>query len=270
MKSIIVATDFSASAEQATDYAARLCQRLQASLVLVHTYQMPVTMSDMPVMMVSAEELKNSAEKSLMQSKDAILQMFPDLAVQVEARMGDLVDEINSLCDEMTPVAVVIGSKGYTGLERLLFGNTSMSVVRHCRFPVITLSAEGPARLPQKAALATDLKNIDSMPADRVMNILQALGARLHIIHVAAGDEKVPDATKASLEMMFQPIHEGFTTIKDEEVVDGVNRFIYQHGIDMLIVMPQEHNLFEKVFFRLHTEGLIESTQIPVMAIHPQ
>ena len=101
MKPIIVATDFSASAEYAMQYAARLATQLHTSLHLLHTYQMPVSMSDMPVMMVSVEELKNSTDRSLQQAAEQLQKSFSGLDVHTEGRLGDLVEELNELCDSM-------------------------------------------------------------------------------------------------------------------------------------------------------------------------
>ena len=65
MNIIVVPTDFSPSADNAMKYAAELAQTVNASLLLVHVYQIPVSMSDVPVLMISAEELKVNADKGL-------------------------------------------------------------------------------------------------------------------------------------------------------------------------------------------------------------
>jgi len=41
MKRILVPTDFSPAAENATAYAAQLARQIEASLVLLHVYQLP-------------------------------------------------------------------------------------------------------------------------------------------------------------------------------------------------------------------------------------
>ena len=71
MKTIVVPTDFSASAEHASIYAAELAKSINATVLLLHVYQMPITMSDFPVLIISAEELKNNADKGLQRAKEA-------------------------------------------------------------------------------------------------------------------------------------------------------------------------------------------------------
>ena len=64
MKTIIVPTDFSPIATNAMNFAADMAANIDASVMLFHVYQVPVSMSDVPVVMVSAEELRRSSERN--------------------------------------------------------------------------------------------------------------------------------------------------------------------------------------------------------------
>ena len=76
MKIILVPTDFSASAENAMVYAGHLARKLDASVLLLHVYQIPISMNDVPVMMVSAEELRHNAEQGLDRSRVILSYVF--------------------------------------------------------------------------------------------------------------------------------------------------------------------------------------------------
>jgi hypothetical protein len=49
MKTILAITDFSPAATNATDYAADMAMAMNASLTLLHVYQLPVTYGDTPL-----------------------------------------------------------------------------------------------------------------------------------------------------------------------------------------------------------------------------
>src|SRR6187402_1825308 len=72
MKTIIVPTDFSPIATNAINFAADMATNINASLLLLHVYQVPVSMTDVPVVMISTEELKKSSESKLQELKDAL------------------------------------------------------------------------------------------------------------------------------------------------------------------------------------------------------
>ena len=266
MKPIIVATDFSASAEYAMQYAARLATQLHTSLYLLHTYQMPVSMSDMPVMMVSVEELKNSTDRSLQQAAEQLQKSFPGLEVQTEGRLGDLVEELNELCDSMQPFAVVLGTKGYKGIEKLLFGNTPISVIRHCHYPVIAVPEKATAAQPTNIVLATDLQNLDEIPAEQIISLVRLFGAKLHLVHIRDGAEPGVGAREALIEKLSEA-HPVFHSVTDDNVVEGLQRYVDESKADLLMALPHKHNLYERMFFRLHTEGLIDKSPVPVMCL---
>src|SRR5688572_6852639 len=90
MKQIIVATDFSVPAEYAMLYAGQLAQKTGSGLILLHVFQVPVSMSEVPVLMVSVEEWKHNAEIGLERAKEQVLQSFPGIAIETESRLGDV------------------------------------------------------------------------------------------------------------------------------------------------------------------------------------
>jgi nucleotide-binding universal stress UspA family protein len=65
MKTIIVPTDISPIATNAMNFAADMAVNINASLTLLHVYQVPVSMTDVPVVMASADELRKSSEEKL-------------------------------------------------------------------------------------------------------------------------------------------------------------------------------------------------------------
>ena len=54
---ILVPTDFSDNARNAAVYAAQLAKKLDARLVLLHAYMLAAPVSEVPYMMVNAEEM---------------------------------------------------------------------------------------------------------------------------------------------------------------------------------------------------------------------
>ncbi len=119
MKTIVVATDFSAPAENAMLYAGQLANSINASVLLFHAYQVPVGMNDIPVLMISTDELKTNAEAGLNRAKELLKKNFASLDVQTESRLGDAVDELNDVCEKINPLLIVVGKHGASGVQQL-------------------------------------------------------------------------------------------------------------------------------------------------------
>ena len=123
MKKIIVATDFSSAAFNAAVYGAHMAMAIDADLVLLHVYSMPLVYSEVPVT-VSAEEIRTAAEANMTQLKQQLEKRLEGkLKIDMEIRMGSFFHELKIVCAHLRPYTVVMGSQGTSATERLLFGS---------------------------------------------------------------------------------------------------------------------------------------------------
>lgn len=262
MRTIVVPTDFSSSAEHAGLYAAQLAKALNASILLLHVYQMPVTMSDFPVLIVSSEELKKNADEALKKVKAALQQTLPGVPVETESRLGDLIDEIKEVCEKREVIALVAGTKDLSGFERLLLGNTTLSIIRHCSFPVIAVPEGAEIKLPLKLALAVDLLNVEEIPVAKILDLVSRLHAELHLVHVEMKDEHFSE-NDLPVELKGARFH----SLKETDITQGIQQFVQLNNIDLLAVLPHKHNLYERLFFKGHTTELVTAMPVPVLCI---
>lgn len=260
MKTILVPTDFSPSADNAMNYAAQLAQRIGASIFLVHAYQIPVSTNEVPVLMVSAQELKNGADRGLERVSDQLQRDYPSLNIRTESRLGDVVDEIEDLCTKLKPLAIVVGKHGATGVERLLFGSTTLSLIRHLQYPIISVPETTAFEL-RNIALAADNSDLSSQE-NRIRDIVQTLNARLHIVHVQENGKETP-----GLKNLLPDLQPVYQTIRNHEFVAGIDNYVRTHAIDLLLILPHKHGLIERLFFKTHTAELIEKLRIPILSM---
>lgn len=265
MKPVIALTDFTPAADNATHYAAKLCKELGAPLSLLHVYQIPITMSDMPVIMVSAEELKKNADNGLMRVKEELINHSPDLQITINSRIGDVADEVNELTKEETPLAVVLGRNKYSGFERALFGSTAISLLRGFQYPVITVPEDYTFQNFNNVVLATDLQNLDATPVDAIKTIFQNLPISLHILHVTNDNDEPKDANPLLLKL--QSLNPQYHLVHNSDVTKGIEEFIEKINANLLLVLPHHHKWFESLFTKQHSNDIIRHVNIPVLSI---
>jgi len=262
MNTIVALTDFSVAADNALRYAATLAQKCGVNLVLLHVYQIPVTMNDMPVILVSADELKKNADKRLLQAKEELESTFSSLVVQSESLLGDVVYEVQEWCKKNHPLAIVIGTHESSTAERLFFGSNATGIVRHLTCPVFTVPESYTQFTFNNAILATDLSNMDNFPAGKITLLVQALNMKLQVVHVEEREADQPFSIPA-----LEPLQPSYHWIKEEDVNQCLLNLVQQPDTDLMIVLPHEHNLIERLFFNLHTEKLIHRTSKPLLTI---
>lgn len=262
MNTIVALTDFSAASDNALRYAAALAHQTAADLTLLHVYQIPVTMNDMPVILISADELKQNADKRLQQAKEELTSAFGNLMIHTESLLGDVVYEVQEWCKERNPLAVVIGTYESSSAEHLVFGSNATDIVRHLVHPVFTIPQTYTEYRFNNAILATDLSNMKAFPANKIVQLLHALKSKLQVVHVNEREPEQPLSIPS-----LEPLQPSYRWIKEEDVNQCLLKLVQQPETDLLIVLPHEHSLIERLFFNLHTEKLIRHTSKPILTI---
>ena len=89
MKTIIVPTDFSPAATNAMNYAADMALALKAEILLFHAYSIPVVLGEVPIALLSVDELKASAEAGVEKTKKDLEHITSGkIKIRTLARLG--------------------------------------------------------------------------------------------------------------------------------------------------------------------------------------
>lgn len=274
MKTIIIPTDFSPTATNAMHYGVDMAKAIHASIILLHVYQVPVSYTDTPIVLVSVEELKKEAEQKLEKLHKEVEHLTSgSIKIYTEARLGNIADEIENLCEKVRPFAVVMGSKGSSGIEKVLFGSTTLTAIRHLTWPVICVP---PGKVfgngINKIGFACDFKNIvETTPAAAIKTFVQEFNAELHILNVDYHNKQFRPETpeqSALLHTMLENVKPVYDFIEHKDIEDGLNEFAEKNNIDLLITIPKKHKLLDGLFKPSSTKQLVVQSHIPVMCIH--
>lgn len=274
MKRIVVPTDFSASATSAMNYAVEMAKDIGAAIHLYHVYQVPVAVSDVPVVIVSVEELKKNAEEQLEYLKKGLEHITSDKPVTVttEATMGNTVDELEELCKRMHPFMVVMGSRGSTGMERILFGSTTLTAIKHLTCPVIVVPPGSNYKGIKKVGFACDFRKvIETTPTHYIEELVRLFGASLHVLNVDYENKHFkPETPEESLYLhtLLKDLNPQYHFIEEKDIEDGINKFAEENNLDLVITIPKKHKLLDGLFRKSSTRQLVFESHIPVLCIH--
>ena len=274
MKTIIVPTDFSPIATNAMNFAADMAVNINASLMLLHIYQIPVSMTDVPVVMASADELRKSSETKLQEIKNSLTHITSGkIKVYTEARLGDVSDELEDVCKHIQPFAVIMGTRGASGIERVLFGSTTLTAIRHLKWPVIVVPpGKEYGTGIKKIGFACDFdKVVESTPIQFIKNMVKEFGAELHVLNVDyKGKHFKPETPEESmlLHELLVDLNPNYHFIEHADIEDGINEFVEKNNIDLLITIPKKHKLLDSLFKQSSTKQLVTQSHVPVMCVH--
>jgi nucleotide-binding universal stress UspA family protein len=273
MRTIIIPTDFSPAAVNAMNYGLDMALAVNASVILFHAYSVPISMTDVPVMLVSVEELEKNAQQQMRSLKEKAEHVVSGkIKITTESRLGDSVDELEQLCERVQPFVVVMGTRDSSGLERTLFGSTTMAAVRRLKWPVIAVPpGKEYGQGIRKIGFACDFKNVvDSIPAEVIKDLVKEFHAEFHVLNVSP-DGKNIDTSEGEfvlLKNMLEDAGPVYEFIKNDDVEEGINEFAETNNLDLVIMIPRKHNLLDGIFKKHHTKKLVFHSHIPVMCAH--
>jgi len=274
MKTIIVSTDFSPAATNAMNYAVDMAKTIDASVLLLHVYQVPVSYTEVPVVLVSVEDLRKNAEAEMeVLKKNIENNTSGKVKVYTEIKMGDVVDELNDLCNNTHPFAVVMGTKGHSAFERALFGSNTLTAIKKLHCPVICVPpGKQFGNGIKKIGLACDFREVlESTPTHAIKELVKEFNGELHVLNIDYDNRQFVSETPEQsmlLHTMLEELKPQYHFIQHMDVEDGINEFAEENNLDLVIAIPKKHKLLEGLFKKSSTKQLVFESHVPVMCVH--
>jgi nucleotide-binding universal stress UspA family protein len=273
MKTIIAATDFSDNSLNAADYAAAMACFTRDKLVLFHACPLPLAFGEVPVPVVTKEELLAEAGEKMANLKNKLLYNTHDrLEIETVIEQGELVTQLGKYCDKAHPFAVVIGSETASAIERLLIGGRTTAVVHRLSWPVIVIPKDAKFSHIKKIGMACDFKEVmDTIPVKQIESLVKIFKAELHVIYVNEED-RVNEANlvqqSRSLENILEGLKPRYHFLNDGDIEGSITRYLDRHKFDLLIIIPKKHSIVDKLFHSSQSKKMVLHAQIPIISFH--
>lgn len=276
MKTLLVPTDFSVAASNATIYAAKLAQFFNAKLVLVNAFPVAVSNSIDPQFPIDIiDSAQKTALKNVELAKVELLAIAKtQLNIVCEAEMGGVDDVVDNMCKKHNPDYIIMGIINKPGVVKEYFlGSSSVNVARHASVPTFIIP-EGVKYKPIKhITFACDLDKTEESPALMyVKRFSKLFGAELEIVNVEKPEEDVSynkARTSVYIEKRLETIKHKLTYVTENKVAEGIENYVDEHPTDLLVVCPKKHNVFHTLFKESVTKHLaFHVHHLPILAMH--
>lgn len=277
MKRILLPTDFSENAYNAISYAVQLYKDIKCKFYILHTYT-PVSISaGRMVDNYSSFDLqditKETAERKLKGIEDRLKTEFNNANHTFITMVS-----FNTLTSEMVEVVkkkeidfVIMGTKGATGAKEIFIGSNTMQTIKNLKCPVIAIPSGFKYEKPSEILFPTDYK---IHKANKYLSLIKELcennnNSKLHILNVSQDIslKEKQEQTETFLDDFFKETIHLFHNTENEDLVKAIITFKKTYKINFLIMVHNEHNLFENLFFKPVVNQMVYHTNIPFLVI---
>lgn len=185
---ILLATDGSEDAAQATEAAVDLAKKSGSELHVVHVWH------DVPTSYRHGfvrSELKRQGQEVLDEQIRQI-EEAGGTVTQTHLREGRTSDEVIELSEELGAGLLVVGSRGMGTVRRLLIGSHSEEIVHHAGVPVLVVRRGESAWPPERVIVGEDFSDDARKAGELAGSVAAQYGAQLVLIYAHPDLPEVP------------------------------------------------------------------------------
>ncbi len=188
LKNILFTTDFSPASRAAEPYALELAKHYGAKLHALHVRPPVINPMTQPMTWRGLEE---AARAEAEQQKQELLKAFAGIETEILLKEGDLWSNLEAAAEKSKIDLIVTGTRGRSGIAKLLLGSTAEEIYRKARCPVLTVGPQskvGPVGTGEFSSIlfATDFSPESVAAAPYAISLAQEYEAQLTLLHVVA------------------------------------------------------------------------------------
>lgn len=275
MKVILAPTDFSKQSSNSVAYAAEVAKLTKSKLILLHVYSMPIVQSEVPVVMPVWSDIEKDCMNALKKQKRLLNHKF-GISLQIECicKMSYSIDETIKQCiTEKNVDLVIMGMQGAGYLSEKLIGSVTTTLIKRSDCPVLVINEKVKFKNLKKIVLAYDYeKKLNKTVLNPLKEFITLFKSQVFILNVVNEAQKLPSIKNAiagvGTEHSLEEIKHSYHFIKNNDVINGINKFVDTKKADMIVIIPRKHKFLNTIFRERNTKKMAFHTSIPLLALH--
>lgn len=264
MKTILAPIDFSDASINALSFAAELSKRTSARLLIVNILQKDE----------DEGEAKNKVESH---TSDLKKEFGNELKCEAVIAHGNLITALEKIIADHQPDLIVMGTRGASGLKRILIGSNTVNVIARTRVPVFVIPEvarfkdflhAGKSRI----VLATDLDELENEDALDILKeiALSIVEPKVRVLSVRPKNTDLSFSKRMEREALlsrFSPeVESERVTVFSGNVMSGIN-FYLNKNIDtglLAMIARDSGQLIQKHY----TREMASYTHLPLLVLY--
>ncbi|MFS4418142.1 universal stress protein [Maribacter sp. 2307ULW6-5] len=276
MKNILIPTDFSENAWNATVYAMHFLAKQRCTIYFLHTYTPAFYRLDYALGGTSQSALPDpgadSAQAKLEATLAKVKALFPNAPHQLEtlSAFNTLTDEIGEMVRKKNIDLIVMGTQGATGAKRVFLGSNTVFVLRKATVPVLAVPNDHVFVTPKNILFPSDFQEHHSPEeVGIVQDTAQMFGAAitlLHIWEVVALNSEQKRNKEHLLGLLKNTAFEQWK-VQGKKFPEAVLEYVETNQVDLLVMMNRNHSFFERVLLRQSIDQIGFQVQVPFLVV---
>ncbi len=267
MKKILVPTDFSPIADNALDYAIGIAAKFKSELYLCHVfafdrfnYNFDLPDDKQPYPKKLERKLKMNKQKFSEKIKQA------EITIHTMVEKESIFSLFGSKVNELKIDMIIMGSKGASGVEKVVFGTVAGTALNWAKVPVLVIPPSHSFRPLEHIVLAVDRNGIAANLISPLRKLALEFGANVTLLNVNTGSnrnthQEIDLSVLEGIESTYREV------LMSNSVNESINDFVEKEDCDLLCMVRREKGFFESIFKKSITKAQVYDSQVPLLVL---
>ncbi len=267
---IICPTDFSVTADNAVEYAAKLAQLTNAKLEIFHLQPERLLES----VFSGTNAIENT--KSISQALDVVCrEVNRAFHIQCYAHVEtpEHFFETTSASEEIDNRLLVMGTNGIDDLYQEIFGTNTFNTLKQTNCPVLIIPESVSYASISKVVLAWDYSIASKNFYPQLHDFLDLFNPEITFLHVSRHNTLISrdlyDAVKENMEELLQDSKAKirFSRIYTDDIIQGVDEYVTESQTNLLVLIfhDQQNKLLSR---NKLIKKISQIAEYPILVLH--
>jgi nucleotide-binding universal stress UspA family protein len=268
-RSIIAATNFSGTANNAVTYAAGFAKATGAKLILFNSFSLSIHSANSRI---SAEGAQKELDATSLRLETLGRELSHLFAIEVNCfcSYSFLEEQLLTLIQDTKAELVVMGMADHS-LEQDLMGNATTSIIKNINIPVLAVPINARFVNLKKILFAFDSESLSSI--ERIgwfAEKAEALKAEVEFFSV---DQRVAELIKeqdilgVENEESDMGVKFVYKSIQSNTIIREIKQEIKNYNADVLVMIPQKYGFWDSLMHISKTRIMASGLEIPLLSL---
>lgn len=269
MKKILIATDYSAEAENAAEYAAAVAAEQGHELILFNYSEISIHLLNARASSDDFDSMLELFRKNLDKAAESLSRKYK-VSVKPYLASGNFYDSLIACINQYKPAVVVMGMANRS-VEQDLLGNTTTSTIHKLEFPLLAIPVSAKYKGIKNVLFACDLeKGVEDKVLKDVHELATVFGAAVEVFYVTETLEALQGADEADhavVDKSLTGINYYYKNVQSRRIIGAIQDEIKEIHADLLIMSPYKYGFWDSIVHRSKTRMMASGNNVPLLSL---
>jgi nucleotide-binding universal stress UspA family protein len=272
MKKILVATDFSACASNAMEYALDLAKTLNVGVHAIHAIGSFEGLFNNTYNALYIDDYYNSKRQALQNWAATYTAQagYSAVTVTTSADVGSVSGVIGKYIETNPVEMLLMGTTGTSGVAGL-FGSNASSMVEKTKIPTLIIPLGSKFSVNPVITLATDFSSTPLADDITALNeLVKAFGSpKMNVVNIVEGAAwKTNEKGEETLKALLPHTTLEFKYLKEDGPIEGIMNFIASSQTDIVCLVKRHHGLVYRLFNTSTVNKVLSKSIKAILVLH--